>query len=381
MDYHLFLVFVFVSCCCVGAAPFMRQLYTLQQTLQKKPNYSVIVLNAVDLCKAAESAVLAIHETQASGRSKATDTLKEQDPSPISVLCALELAYELLCQGLNKLASSAEGRKHEGHLVYHLVSLFETILRALEQRSKTTAKLEEENSPQRKQAKKQKQAAKSNKQERTPTTKPDDEDQVSQGIVRLLAAMMLLSGSNSVATHRDLLEGYLFVLLSRVGKILCVFEFRDLLLRPDLRAAPDKLPMPQGLLQADTDDAAMRAAEMEAKYLTWLLERAMAVVYSLSMKSASSNNNAANNKNNNGTVEEEGPNGPLLRFAKRKLQSTLLKAVFGEEHPAFVERLKRPRLLPEAALAQPRAAEESALDWFPREVWRLLGWDMLAEVK
>lgn len=356
----------------------MRQLYTLQQTLQKKPNYSVIVLNAVDLCKAAESAVLSIHETQASGRSKASDTLKEPEPNPISVLYALELAYEVLCQGLNKLASSAEGRKHEGHLVYHLVSLFETILRALEQRSKATAKLEEENSAQRRQTKKQKQqATKSNKQAKTSTTKPD-EDEVSQGIVRLLAAMMLSGSSNSVATattHQDLLEGYLFVLLSRVGKILCLFEFRDLLLRPDLRAAPDKLPMPQGLLQAEfTDDASIRAAEMEAKYLAWLLERAMAVVYSFFMKSSTSSN-----ANSNGTVNEDGPNEPLLRFAKRKLQSTLLKAVFGDEHPAFVESLKRPRLLPEALARPCRAAEESALEWFPREVWRLLGWDMLAE--
>ncbi|KAL1966825.1 hypothetical protein VTN77DRAFT_3790 [Rasamsonia byssochlamydoides] len=368
-----------------SVAPFMRQLYTLHQTLQKKPNYSVIVLNSVNLCKAAEAAVLtAIHNTTAaSNRPKATtDGLKEQEPDPISVIWALERAYELLCQGLNKLANSTEGRKHEGHVIYHLVSLFETILRALEQRSKAKAKAEGEGtSPQRssKQSRRQKQPAKSKSKQATAQPAAA-EDEVSSSIVRLLATMML-SGSNSVTTHRSLLEGYLFILLRRVGKILCVFEFRDLLLRPDLRADPEKLPLPQGLMQADTDDAAVQAAEMEAKFLIWLLERAMAIVYSFAMKSAS-------NGNGNAAVGEGAASSPpLLTFAKRKLQSTLLKAVFSDDHPLFSDSLRRPRLPAEALSFSlslrggggTAAAEESVLEWFPREVWRLLGWDMLAE--
>jgi hypothetical protein len=361
----------------------MRQLYALHQTLQKKPNYPVIVANAVDLCKAGESSIPAVLREMkpASSRAKTTEALKEPEPDPISVLCALELAYELLSQALLKLSNSAEGSKHEGHLIYHLVALFETILRALEQRSQAEAKVEgNSRSPttQRKPARSQKQATKTKQTTVAVTTN----DKISEAIVRLLAAMMLLPGSsNSVGTHRNLLEGYLFVLLSRVGKVLCLFEFRDLLLRPDLRADPAKLPMPQGLLQVDrhsiTDQTSMRGSEIEGKYLVWLLERAMAVVYSSSMKSGSSNppNNTSISKDDNNTKSIGQP--PLLRFAKRQLQSTLLKAVFGEEHTLFVDSLKRPQPLPGAAPNNP--GQESASEWFPREVWRLLGWDMLAE--
>lgn len=359
----------------------MRQLHTLQQALQRRPSRSSIVLAAVDLCKAAEKAVLdATRETKpATARSKTTVVLQRHQPDLQSVLHALERAHRLLYQGINKLSATDEGRKDVGQVTYHLVSLFETTLDTLQQHCKIKA-TEATNKPKPKK-KKQKQTPKSKLSKTTPlsdTSLSMDDDPVAMQITRTLATM-ILSLSSSKTELRNLLDGYLFVLLNRVGKTLCLFVFRDLQLRPDLGTDAAKLPLPAGLRAASLDDASLRVAEAEAKHLIWLLERTMAFVDIFHVPSLPDTSGEAQSSAGGCQL-----NKPSLRSrAKAKLQNTLLRAVFGEDDPLFKDYLNTPEQPDADRLAHVRASvqrpEKSVPEWFTQEVWRLLGWDVLVK--
>jgi len=363
-----------------ATAPFMRQLHALQQALQRRPSRSSIVLAAVDLCKSAEKAVLAAtrETTAATGRSKTTAVLQNQQPDLPSVLHALERAYRLLCQGLNKLSTTDEGRKDAGQVTYHLVALFETVLGALRQHCKIKATEKTTKTKQKK--KKQKQAPKSMLSKTAPsfdTPISMDDDPIATQITRTLARMVL-SLSLSRTEQRNLLDGYIFVLLNYVGKTLCLFVFRDLQLRPDLRTDAAKLPLPGGLRAAGLDDVSLRAAEAEAKHLIWLLERTMAFV-DTSVSSLSETGSEAQGGSGSGQLDSLS----LRSRAKAKLQNTLLRAVFGEDDPLFKDCLRPPEQPDIERLSHMRACakrpEKGVPEWFTQEVWRLLGWDVLVK--
>ncbi|KAL2002495.1 hypothetical protein VTN02DRAFT_6670 [Thermoascus thermophilus] len=363
-----------------ATAPFMRQLHALQHALQRRPSRSSIVLAAVDLCKAAEKAVLeATREAKpATARSKTTVVLQKHQPDVQSVLRALERAHRLLCQGVNKLSATDEGRKDVGQVTYRLVSLFETTLDALQQHCKIKAtEATNKPKPKKKQKPKPKQAPKSKLSDASLSM---DDDAVAMQITRTLATMILSLGSSKTA-HRDLLDGYLFILLNRVGKTLCLFVFRDLQFRPDLRTDATKLPLPAGLRAAGLDDSSVRAAEAEAKHLVWLLERTMAFVETFHGPSLPDSHPRGEAQSSAGGSQ---PNEPSLRArAKARLQGTLLRAVFGEDDPLFKDHLDPPAQPDAERLAHVRASvqrpEKSVPEWFTQEVWRLLGWDVLVK--
>jgi hypothetical protein len=354
----------------------MRHLSALQQSLHKRPTYPTIAFRAVSLCKIAGDA-LSNAITDASAKmlpSTSGDTLKAPDPNPISLLSVVAGSHKMLCQALNKLSNSVEGRKYDGQLIYNMTSLFERVLLALEQQCQNLAVVD--SSPPSKSQNKKKANPTKTKQPNmlTKFEKEGSNDETTEALSRLLA-MMMLNGTNSLSLHVDLLEGYLYVLLNRVGTVLSTIEFQELVSDPDLRANQEKLPLPYGLLRTVTGDRSVHGVEVEAKYLVWLLEKAMAVVYSVSMKSAF--------EFPSNSAPSEAGSGSLLRFARKKLQSTLLKAVFKENEPLFIDALQRPQLSVDTLLhlTDTNAERGSASEWFPREVWRLLGWDILESMR
>ena len=86
-------------------APLMRHLFVLQQSLQKKHNFTGIVSAAVDYCKSAEKAILATvrERTALNNRPKTTIVLYYRQPASLSVLSALECTHPLLYQATNKI--------------------------------------------------------------------------------------------------------------------------------------------------------------------------------------------------------------------------------------------------------------------------------------
>lgn len=313
--------------------------------MRKKPNWAVLCVNTISVCKAAEMAVSSIYNDK-------QKTMTERDP--VTILVVVEEAHRVVCQSINKMLRSNEGQKYEGQVTYYLVSFFEAVLHSLDKLCRAHA-LDKDKTRQTSKSS----GAKSNVSETNNSTS----DELSENIRRLVAGMLLTS-TTVIAKYENVLEGYLFVLLRRVGTVLSAIEFNEMISNPELQASETKLPLPDGLVRAGGSDAvSFQASQFEAIHLAWLLEKAVALVYSLSMKSTFS-------------VSDSG-NQSLLRFTKKKMQRTLLKAVFREDEPLFLDSLKRPQ---PGKMSLAETEDEMDSEWFSREVWRLLGWDILESI-
>lgn len=346
----------------------MRQLYNLQKTLQKRFNRGSIVLAATGLCESATKEVLAAvtqsqKEPNTDPSKQGTMTLQMKQPDFPSLLHGVECAIGLLYQAINKLTDSKLGRD-AGQVTYHLVCLFDGIMGSLQKHciaeaEKATANVKTTKS-------KNKLTAKSKRgstdRPAGPSASAQEEDAVAIQVCRMLVTMAL-SLKLSRAGHQHMLEGFLFILLSRVGKLLCLFVFQDLRLQPDLRIDTSKLPLPKGLVEADLNEVQIHGAQTEAKYLVWILERILAFIDA------------------SASIRKRAEKEEFVSRIKEKAQATLLQAVFGADDPLFQKPLQQP--------APPSAAEMDSLrnsaqvpeqtvpDWFTQEVWRLLGWDLL----
>ncbi|KAH8696186.1 hypothetical protein BGW36DRAFT_397804 [Talaromyces proteolyticus] len=340
----------------------MRHLSTLQQNINKKPNWAVI---------SAEMTLSSVNSNEASvpnlPKQKAILTT---EPNSISILAVIESAHKILCQSINKMNNSAEGRKFDGQVTYHIVSLFETALQALEKQCQlqVTQNDKPKNKPLPKRRGTKISEAKS--QGAFEINSNISFDDISRYIRHLLAGMMLRS-TTLITKYESIFEGYLFVFLRRVGTLVSIMEFREMLSDPELQASPDQLPIPGGLSRAKTDDISLRAAEIESKHIVWLLEKVVALVHSVGMKSTRTLTDGP-------SAEAPGSNESLLRFTKKRMQRTLLKTVFSEDDPLFLDSLKQPQ----ATSSEPTHMDESesASEWFSRQLWKYLGSDVLESV-
>lgn len=358
--------------------PFMRQLYALQSILPKNPARVSIVLAAVDLCKAAEDALRAVNceGKVPTGRTKTSFQAHSSQPDANSILHGVQYAYEILCQALDKLSGSHEETRETGQLIYHMVSLFETAMELLQRNSKAKAEnMLVDIGSSKKQKKNTKIKASKDMSEHQGLLKTVD-DKLATHISSLLYNMMLHLNP-SKREHRNLLEGFLFMLLNRVGKVLCVFVFRDLRLKPDLRGDTTKLPLPEGLIGINPDNDSLKAMKIEARSLIWLMERTMPLVGVLYGPHSETEDIGK------ATTSHDKPRDvPLPLRVKKKLQNTLLSAVFGDDL-MFKDSLKGPELSSDTELEKLRTQEaipeKTIPDWFVQEVWALLGWDILME--
>lgn len=334
----------------------MRHFYTLQTTLQKRPNRSNVVQAAVNLSKAATDALISsIQEKKIpTGRSKTT-TLQNKDPDVTSVVSGVESALPMLYQALGKVSASEESTSDAGQVTYHIVCLYEAAMKMLGQHCKARSEQALATTTNGKPAKKQ--SAKSKRAQQ----KADDE--VAGQITRLLGAM-ILSLDLTRAEHQDLLEGALFILLNRVGRLLCLFVFKELQLRPDLRVDSAKLPLPQGLKDVSLSEKSGCAAKMEAKHLIWVLERALAHLETSSSSPSSRD---------------------FTSKIKGCLQSTLLQAIYGTDDECFQGALRRSVAPDTLELDRLRTCaqvpEQTVSDWFTQEVWRLIGWEIVVKTE
>ncbi|RJE19490.1 hypothetical protein PHISCL_08175 [Aspergillus sclerotialis] len=344
-------------------ASFMRHFYTLQKFLQKKANHSSIIPATVNLCKVAGKELLnAVDENKTETSRSRTVLLQPEKPSLSATIRAVESAFQLLFKAIGKLSGTDQDVHHVGQVIYHLVCLYESITKALQKHCQSRAQQEITNSRPAK-----KQTAKSL---RTKTGQAQDtlvsnqEDGVATQITRLLCTMAL-SLDISCTKDQELLEGFLFILLTRVGKLLCLFVFQDLQLRQDLYVDPAKLPLPEGLLGVELNEESLLAVQMEAKHLIWLLERTIAFLNATSRPPSSATGSIRDN---------------FVSKVKGRLQSTLLRAVFGTDDPSFQNSLQRP-ISPEVQelgdLQRFQISDKPVSDWFVQEVWRLLGWEVL----
>ncbi|KAF7161491.1 hypothetical protein CNMCM5623_007062 [Aspergillus felis] len=355
-----------------ATASFMRHFYALQRAIQRRPSRSTIVQCSGDLCDVAVHEVLTAARWRGhTSRPSKKPVLQAKRPHLEQVLRSVKCAFQLILQALEKLAESENDLHGRGQLDYHLIRLYQAIATALEQycisnSGHISASTGSSKTPKNKQARKSKSAKPCQELENLATTSVDE---AASQISRLLGSIAI-SLNLSYAVHRAVFEGLLYVLLTRVGSLLCIFVFQDLQTRPDLHVDQTKLPLPQGLQGAKLDDKSLRAMQMEAKHLIWPLERSLALLDACASSSSA--------------LEPQDVPETMAWVAKLKqqLQGTLLQALFGSDRSVFPHTLQQPETLDTHELERlqncTQIPEQSVPDWFTQEIWRLLGWDLLA---
>ncbi|KAL4968872.1 uncharacterized protein BDV14DRAFT_196680 [Aspergillus stella-maris] len=346
---------------------FIRHIYSLRKTLQKRSTDARIIQDAVALCESCEHEVASvIPETVSKDKSKIIMPTESQMSHLGLALHGTESATVLLLQALKKLSKPGGNGRGTKLLTYHIVCLYGAIINSLGRYCKAVA------APVAPTALSGEQYTMQTRSKTTKRTKPsggsDKGSEIqNEGAIQLTSLLhrMLAKLDLSHTEHRQLLEGFLYTLLNRAGKTLCHFVFQDLRLQTELRAVPEGLPLPTGLIDAKLDDKSFGGAQMDAVYLVWLLRKALAVldVQPSSPDAASS------------TQTE------FISSIKARLQSTLVQAVFGEDSSLgrTLERPGKPESREIERLLERSTQKSSIPEWYIQEVWDLLGWDILRE--
>lgn len=158
-----------------------------------------------------------------------------------------------------------------------------------------------------------------------------------------LVITLLYNLDPAKSTHKNILEGYLYHLVTRVGKALESFTIGG---------------RPFGIQSFFTAASDAEAFEAQAPYLIWMLNCTQQFSSRISLST-----NAID--------------------ARIRLQNTLFRAVFGDQANAIFEpALEPPQSPPDNEIMTDIDAQTGAADirdWFKSEVWRLIGFDVLRD--
>ncbi|KAL6238545.1 hypothetical protein BDW75DRAFT_246978 [Aspergillus navahoensis] len=347
---------------------FVRQSYVLQKSLQRKRDITSVVQAAVVLCKICENELASAVPQDTSGIRAKNGALTESQLSHLSlVLRGIESAAYLLFQAIRKVHGTGGLEKKAGLLTHHIVCLYAALMNCLKRYCYTHAVMVR--------VEHQVYSIQTRSMTRMQTKSSDEPDSQSQigddGAIQLASLLnrMVTSLDQTCPGHRRLLEGFLYALLNRAGKVLSLLVFQDLQLRPDLRMDPEKLPLPAGLKDTEVDGKSLGAAQTEAKYLVCLARGALTAL--------------DKHQTSLSAQLEDMSEVRSLSSIKERLQSTLVQAVFGADSD-FGQTLEKPAP-PKGSdikklLEVHQPSEISVSEWYVQELWQLLGWETLTKI-
>jgi hypothetical protein len=311
-----------------------------------------LATSAVILCKSAEQEL--IRTIQAQIELTQSDHFNAKQVVDINdVFNGFTIAAHLVHRGLHKLSRNEDQKQDQGQITYFLVGLFESAMTALTMYC--TAKSKEMHAR--------------NDTNGLSATEPsisrgdpkgkkiNSEDEIASHLADLLCTMAL-SLEISRIEDQQVMEGFLSLVLDRVGKMLALYVFQDL--RLPMSISP-RMTFPGGLEAMADEDLMPNDTQLEAKYLVRLLGRMMDA---RSIKSASEAESTRN----------------FVEKSRRRIQNTLLEAVFGADDKLFREGLQRPKTPPSQVIEANETSQEDFGDWFTQELWSLVGWDVLRSV-
>ncbi|KAI9768189.1 MAG: hypothetical protein M1840_005019 [Geoglossum simile] len=268
--------------------------------------------------------------------------------------------FKYLLKGLNIISSSGTSVS-QGRVIYGFVRLFVNIMDCLSIGSTFEAPAKKGPSGSAPKKVRGRNAANSIRDPATPRA-GDIHMRLSQLLINMIAVL-----DQTQKGHAELYEGFQFALFTRIGQRLSFFVFGEELPNPldELRRESLKGGNPPG-----GQDTASR--QLEAWCLIWLLERVMVDLH---------DSNPACKPPGRAT-DASGDAQSLLRESKARIRSTLLKGVFGEDAEEF-DGLQMP-ILPSGSRCGSDGiqgeinARLCTPELFVREVWRLVGWQILA---
>ncbi|KAI9687942.1 MAG: hypothetical protein M1822_002024 [Bathelium mastoideum] len=293
---------------------------------------------------------------------------RRQEDRISATLTAVTRAYSSLIFGVSRLTSTEGERSIHGSVIYSTVRMFKDILLLISDDAVRPHQHSSLCSIENRATRRSRNHIKAIRDNNMPNA-------IASFLTTALSA--LDSGSPS---HREVFEGYLFVLLDRLGKILYLFTFgrsRAATIEEDLVDA--------NLLDNDT---IKEHAQVEASYLLKILERALDLgAQHLNDPSTSVGTATVGFKSSTKPTAAASrlpcpKKSVLSQRAKNRLQHTLINAVFGpskdDDDRDFSDVLRLPAQC--SALAKPSKVDERDISTrFTKELWTLLGWDILAK--
>ena len=257
-----------------------------------------------------------------------------------------------LVKALSKLEKEAGTGTSLGQAIYHIVSIFRKIIERIQRLSEEPASVTE--LPRRG-------TGKSKQLWGLAIATAFDQGDARAGLGRLFITL-LVTWDTEMNHAKDVREGAMYLLLNRAGTVLKTFVF-DVA----VQAWSQNSPPPISTSQGKAMDQKLLAIQLEAPYLVWILERALALV----QKSPNKGSSVASSLDNNGDQHN-------LPGMQMQLQQTLLQGMFQDDTASFADRLREP-ILPSSVheLQIPMIDNGDIFDWYKRAIWRIVGWQEL----
>ena len=295
----------------------------------------------------------------------------DQDKSNFAIamtICARGFMSVLV--GLSRLTESADDPRLSSLVICELADMFKTVLVAIESVARQTAQ----------------QAlfhpAEPKKTKARGPAKVVKESAPARALAHLLIGLLgFLEKTDTV--HQQVFDGFVYLLLERVGRRLffCTFgRHRSSTVEGDI----EPLPEPRSPEEAQKREVDALGTHFEVKALVLVLERAMGLAPN--HMNPQTSNVGRSQKNLGRTLSLKNlpaaSKARLSPVAKDRLQRTLVACMYGDKaDDEFLDVLTKP--MPSMRLGSlqnvARVEDKDVEDWYKKEVWRLVGWDVLAK--
>lgn len=286
-----------------------------------------------------------------------------------------------LIVGINRLGQISGGEELQGQVIYAYVHMFAKLLNTFHEASEVEAK-RWRTSDNASSIEKQPSTAKSKSKVIPRQVGNLKESQTLNAITAFLCSFIdQLDPKRDVC--KSLFEGFIYCALQELGNrlYLCVFgharaESIDSEIMMSNRT--DELDEASSAQANKPDLLEVEKAKLEAPYLIRLFTRFMSSAPAHLGSMISKKTGKPKTANNKGSMK-----GVLAITAKDRLQRTLVDCIFGiqesGEDAELRDCLKMPGLGQGKKLEIPRIKETEVQEWFKEEMWRLLGWEILAK--
>lgn len=370
---------------------FLHHLYLLQQlAAPRNIDTKRLATIACQVTYDIRQIILSIEYNQASdipnrtvsrkgaARNQQWNTKEAQLKTELELNAKLKIAaftFPRLLEGLRKIENSTEGPLFRGQVIYGCVEIFRDLLQhvctlsVIHADHKLAPPLAHNSRSTR---------TRIGQRAELPPQQSSSSTEKSGSIWKLCNLLLNLASDLDInrSSHNEILEGLLYFLISRVGAALKIFVFEN-------DYPEDFLGVPSSGSQITAIhpdyEQDRRNAKTQAAYLVHLLDRLIPFAREGS-RNASHSSSPTPATPPFGIAQQK-----LAKIPSSALQDTLLHVVFGASaEPTDFSDALVPPTPPEENLRHDVAdkllgeSEEGGVeDWFKREVWRVVGWDVL----
>jgi hypothetical protein len=276
------------------------------------------------------------------------------------LIISRSLAY--FNKGLEKLCKTDEGYQATGRIKYELIDLFDVIMNRIEDFSireydAENTDLQQHNAEQSSQSKAG--------QENVPIL------DIQAALCRVLVGMTK-EIKVDLPARKDILEGYFHIFLNHLGHTIDAVVFRT---------SPKALGRSYYSIESDfskRQNQISLALPHLAPYIVWLLRQVLPELHSFGTNSRMNSTSASSPTTGSHSQVKRN----LCQQVNRKIQTTLLQAIFADDKDNFLDTLHPRSNEPDCSITRPLdlVFSKESTDIFPLyldELWHLIGWETL----